>query len=1693
MNQDELRRRYNAAIQANPSLRGAVTPEAARRQQGLDLPKLKTPKSNPLEAFVDGAANFGKDVVSSVQQAGGNVADIGVQGNALKDYALNTLNPFIDQQTRQKNEQDIAARSEAQRAVYHNMTDVSGNKLIGSSDVDEAGGRIAAGRGTLQDYAAVAGKGLQTGLDATMFFNPTRVGAKAIIENPGAKEVAKDLLISSGAIGGTQGAATGAQVYGQTGDAGQAAAEGAKSAAATTLLQSLLGGAAHGIGTLINKTQGPARTIARSKDPGGIDNTLAQLHPELDVDTRKVLAEQLSQIKDTKTVRAILDDMAQSSEEIPVAKAIERGVADEALPTPEQVADINAQKALADAPTEAMADLMSEARKYKSADEFIKAQGEPLYHGSPNHEVIRKDGFKTNPNGNNLLGEGVYLTRHRSKAENYSYPMDLADRTTITQEGRSAGVVDAYIPKGTKIFQPESRAELKNLTTKDLQNKGYGGVEVNGETVIFDSAKIKTKEQLTDLYNQAHTETKTPTPQAPKPEAPQPQAPKATADPTAAPETAPKIPSYIPEDRIDEYLKSADYQRDSGFDRMASETKSGDPFDHPDMYENPTPEMYNNLKVPKTAAEAPKATADPTAALKQEAIPKYMQDKVTPEGYFTEGRYKDGAYPKNFVAKADIPHTNIKAGDRVALIKYKDGRFDAILSKKYKEKSTGYTISRESYVDPESFTQSQPPKSTPQAPQPEAPAQVAGDGSTASNAPQNNPPNQTNTNTTKTPKTSKTPQNTPTNNNSRETINKVFVGDDEFDRGTPLIDRNAKEGDLIDALSELKSVPANERSLTDTQRIKNIEAALKERREKGTISDEAWDAETQRHIDQLNENKGKLKDQDKARKQETGARAAAGEAAYKAAGGGEAGMRAKMAAQKGEKTKANIEPVEASDEYKNTILNDIEGSDKQFWEKTNTQNAFRKMWGDLDKPMQNHDIKKIQDYYNSKKEGLGDDVAELLHENKGTQEDFNLIEQIAGAPRTAMTIADFSAPRQMAVAFARHPLVTSRNYLKSFAQTFSQKKFDASTEEMANAVDQNGKNYSEFMDSVMNLHLPNVAEKASEEAMSSAQLLTKVPFYGRVVDASNRGMSSALAHTRFELAKNFIDAAGGIDNVIKTFSTKELADLGEVLNTITGRGGKKGGFVDRNAGVLSNTLFSGRLWASRLNMLNPYWYTRLSGPARKEALSSLVAFSALLGGTLSAIAATGVEVGTDPRSADFGKVKIGNTRYDISGGFVQYPRLLSQMISGQKVSSTSGAERDVTAGEILGGFAEGKLNPLLAFAWTIANTLPGDDGNPLMRKDEFGEDVNIAQKGAEMSMPLNVSGMIETSNDVGDPILGVLMNVPSFFGAGVQTYGTTPSNLAGQTASATGLDVEKEVAKREADATKRKEQYKKTLSKEDKQLIGKSETELNRLKKDGIIDQNKVDDILRKNKTLESVGKNNQYDVPEGITTDLSKQVYQKFNSMAKKDQDYWLSDKNPPEEFAKEITKKMNDERVAGLSEFKPSNALAKLYADYEKDLATTKDLSEIDKVNKWKTFQSSAAKLNLSAGAKDVYTEGSSGDLKKLIESKSLSDKDLQDAIQLDNELYSSGLSGSLKFSKKFRNTYGFGIPSGPDDGGSGGSGKSKSAHLDAFIPNSKMGNTGTSGLPRVSAKARTTAKIGAKSLPKASNNVKKISINL
>jgi hypothetical protein len=44
---------------------------------------------------------------------------------------------------------------------------------------------------------------------------------------------------------------------------------------------------------------------------------------------------------------------------------------------------------------------------------------------------------------------------------------------------------------------------------------------------------------------------------------------------------------------------------------------------------------------------------------------------------------------------------------------------------------------------------------------------------------------------------------------------------------------------------------------------------------------------------------------------------------------------------------------------------------------------------------------------------------------------------------------------------------------------------------------------------------------------------------------------------------------------------------GEVINTLSGRGGKAGGLVEQHMKTLSTTLFAPRLWAAKLNTSKP--------------------------------------------------------------------------------------------------------------------------------------------------------------------------------------------------------------------------------------------------------------------------------------------------------------------------------------------------------------------------------------------------------------------------------------------------------------------------------------------------------------------------
>jgi hypothetical protein len=73
----------------------------------------------------------------------------------------------------------------------------------------------------------------------------------------------------------------------------------------------------------------------------------------------------------------------------------------------------------------------------------------------------------------------------------------------------------------------------------------------------------------------------------------------------------------------------------------------------------------------------------------------------------------------------------------------------------------------------------------------------------------------------------------------------------------------------------------------------------------------------------------------------------------------------------------------------------------------------------------------------------------------------------------------------------------------------------------------------------------------------------------------------------------------------------------------------------------------------------------------------------------------------DLRSSDFGKLKFGNTRFDISGGVSNIVVLLSRLIAKSTKSTTTGIVRELgsgygqqSVGDVFSNFVEGKLSPM---------------------------------------------------------------------------------------------------------------------------------------------------------------------------------------------------------------------------------------------------------------------------------------------------------------------------------------------------------------------------------------------------------------
>jgi hypothetical protein len=367
--------------------------------------------------------------------------------------------------------------------------------------------------------------------------------------------------------------------------------------------------------------------------------------------------------------------------------------------------------------------------------------------------------------------------------------------------------------------------------------------------------------------------------------------------------------------------------------------------------------------------------------------------------------------------------------------------------------------------------------------------------------------------------------------------------------------------------------------------------------------------------------------------------------------------------------------------------------------------------------------------------------------------------EVLNVPRTIMSSMDFSAPlRQGIVASVTHPVMASKAGIEMFRQAFSQKRFDEWFFDLKES-----KRYDTIKKSELSVTDPHDYRLSAKEEAFMNNLAEKIPIVGKFIKGSERAYVGFLNKMRVDLFNRGVDA---LEADGKTFenSPDVYKGLASYINNQTGRGGL--GKLENYAPVLNTVFFSPRLIASRLNLLNPIYYAKLPKEVRREAAIDMLKFVGFGLSILTLAKLNGAQVEDDPRSTDFGKIKSGDTRWDIWGGFQQYARLAAQMISGQKKSTMSEDIQNLngegrfgeTRSDVLQRFSRGKLAPVPSMAVDF-----------LSGRTAVGDKVTVASEAESHLLPLIYSDMKQAMQDQGIKSL-LTVGVPATFGVGVNTY-----------------------------------------------------------------------------------------------------------------------------------------------------------------------------------------------------------------------------------------------------------------------------------------------------------------------------------
>lgn len=290
----------------------------------------------------------------------------------------------------------------------------------------------------------------------------------------------------------------------------------------------------------------------------------------------------------------------------------------------------------------------------------------------------------------------------------------------------------------------------------------------------------------------------------------------------------------------------------------------------------------------------------------------------------------------------------------------------------------------------------------------------------------------------------------------------------------------------------------------------------------------------------------------------------------------------------------------------------------------------------------------------------------------------------------------------------------------------------------------------------------------TEEAYPTS-IPERIPGIGRLYKASEVAYNGMAIRLRADIADKVIAAAE--NSSVDLTDKLQIESLGRLVNSLTGRGSL--GSLEKVGKTVNTLFFSPKSLKASFDFLTLHAGDEMSAYSRVQAAKNLLKVTAGIA-TIMAVA-NALRPGSaelDPRSADFGKIRIGDTRFDISGGMLSLVTLAARLLTSSSKSSTSGTVSTLNSGKF---GAQTGLDVAVSFATNKASPLASLLITHLKGQNFDGTKPTLASDAANLLMPLPITNVQElmSNPNAANPLLAEMLDAIGFV---TNTYSAKPKN-----------------------------------------------------------------------------------------------------------------------------------------------------------------------------------------------------------------------------------------------------------------------------------------------------------------------------